>query len=221
MIKDDILIKGGEEIILVEKPTPPPTPKIRVQVLGHVTKAGSDFLLEGTVPILDVINQAGGPKPGAAMDRVKVRNGGQERIVNVERYRSGDVDANYFCKDGDVILIEQKPMTVIVFGEVSRPGDIAVDKDQTLADLVLQAGVTASANRSAVELIRRDEAGKVTRKRVNVIDIQRQKKEDVQLVDGDVLFVPPKVRKRGIVDYLSAIASPLWLLRSIAPGGPF
>lgn len=217
IIKDDILIKGGEEIILVEKPAAAPVPRINVQVLGHVTKAGSAFSLEGKVPILDVIDRAGGPKPGAAMDRVKVMNGANERFVNVEKYRGGDVDANYFCADGDIILIGEKPLKVIVFGEVTRPGDLAIDEGQTLADLVMSAGITGQADRRGVELIRKDSTGNVKRTKVDIINIQRQKKDDVALLDGDVLYVGPKNKKKGILGYLGAIASPLWLLRSINP----
>ncbi|MGV3720853.1 MAG: SLBB domain-containing protein [Actinomycetota bacterium] len=217
VIKDDILIRGGEEIILVEKPPPPPIARINVQVLGHVMKAGSAFSLEGKVPILDVIDRAGGPKPGAAMDRVKVMNGSKERIVDVEKYRGGDVDANYFCADGDIILLSEKELKVIVFGEVSRPGDVAIDKGETLSDLVMAAGMTGQADRRGVELIRKDKDGNVKRTKVDIINIQRQKKDDVTLVDGDVLYVGPKNKKKGILGYLGAIASPLWLLRSINP----
>jgi len=219
VIKDDILIKGGEEIILVVKPTVPPAPKLNIQIVGHVVRAGSSFTLDLPMPILDVIEKAGGPKPGAAMDRVKVINDGKERLVNIDKYRGGDIDANYYVKDGDVIHVVEKAMKVLVFGEVQRAGESAVDDGEMLSHAVMQAGISSTGTRGDVELIRQDQAGKVTRTNIALADIQRQKKPDVPLKDGDVLFVKPKNKKKGILGYLSAIASPLWLLRSIAPGG--
>lgn len=216
--KDDIMITGGEEIIVVERPEVQRPEAVKIQVLGHVMKTG--FLsFEGNPPLLEVLDKAGGVRQGAAMDRIKVMNGTSEQIVNIEKYAAGDVSANYFCKTGDVILVSEKPLKVLVFGEVTRPGDIAIDEDKTLARVLLEAGLAAGADRTKVELIREVPGGKVERKTINVVDIERQKKDDVKLLRGDVLYVPPKVRKKGIVDYLSAIASPLWLIRSIAPVG--
>lgn len=216
--KDDIEIKGGEEIILVEKAEIPKPEAVKVQVLGHVVRTGY-ISFEGNPPLLEVLDKAGGPKPGAALDRVKVINGNTEQLINIEKYMSGDVNANYFCKNGDVILMMEKPLKVLVFGEVQRPGEIAIDENKTLAQVVLEAGLGGSADRRKVELIREMPGGKVERKSINITDIERQKKDDVKLMRGDVLFVPSRKQGgKGIMRFLGQIVAPLWLMRSIVPG---
>lgn len=215
--KDDIMIKGGEEIIVVEKIEVQKAEAVKVQVLGHVVKTGF-ITFEGNPPLLEVLDKAGGPKPGAALDRIKVLSGQSELSVDIGKYMGGDVGANYFCKNGDVILVSEKPLKVLVFGEVARPGEVAIDEEKTLARVLLEAGVNQAADRGKIELIRELKDGKVERKTYNLTDIERQKKDDIKLMRGDVLFVPPKKTKKGIGYYLGAIASPVWLLRSISPG---
>lgn len=218
--KDDILIKGGEEIIVVERPEVQRAAPIRVQVLGNVSKSGF-VSFEGNAPILEVLDRAGGPKAGSALDHVKIVSGKNEHFVDVDKYMRGDVSANYFCRDGDIITVLERPLKVVVFGEVARPGDVAINEGETLAKVILNSGVTANGDRTKVELIREGKDGKVERKTYNVVSIERQKKEDIPLLRGDVLFVPNRTRKKGLVDYLGMIASPLWLLRTIAPTGGF
>ncbi|MCC2672727.1 MAG: polysaccharide export protein, partial [Armatimonadetes bacterium] len=216
--KDDIEIKGGEEIILIEKPEAPRPEPVRVQVLGHVTKTGY-MTFEGNPPLLEVLDKAGGARPGASLERVKIINGGAEQLVNIEKYMAGDVTANYFCKNGDVILLMEKPLKVLVFGEVQRPGEVAIDENKTLAQVILEAGITGGADRKKVELIRELPGGKVERKSINVTDIERQKKDDVKLLRGDVVFVPSRKQGgSGIMKFLGNVAAPLWLIRSIVPG---
>lgn len=216
--KDDVLIKGGEEIIVVERPEVQRPEPVRVQVLGHVNKSGF-VSFEGNAPILEVLDKAGGAKSGAALDRIKVVNGKTERFIDLDKYVRGDVSANYFCHDGDVITVNEKPLKIVVFGEVARAGDIAVNEGESLTKVILNAGITPSADKSRVELIREAKDGKVERKTINLTSIERQKKVDIVLAPGDVLFVPSKSKKKNIVDYLSMIVTPIWLLRSIAPGG--
>jgi len=215
--KDDILIKGGEEIIVVEKVEVQRPEMVKVQVLGHVAKTGY-LSFEGNPPLLEVLDKAGGPKIGASLERIKVMSGNAEKLVDIGKYMSGDVTANYFCKNGDVILVSEKPLKVLVFGEVTRPGEVAIDEGKSLSRVLLEAGVSQAADRSKVELIREGKDGKVERKTISVTAIERQKKDDVPLMRGDVLFVPPKKNRKGIGYYLSAIASPIWLMRTIVPG---
>ena len=219
--KGDILIKGGEEIILVEKAEVPKAEAIKVQVLGHVAKTGY-ISFEGNPPLLEVLDKAGGAKPGAAMDRIKVINGATEQLVNIEKYMAGDITANYFCKNGDVVLMLEKPLKVLVFGEVTRAGEISIDENKTLAQVVHEAGISGQADKGKVELIRELPGGKVERKNINITDIERQKKDDVKLMRGDVLYVPSKKPgAKGIMGALQKVIAPLWLIRTIMPSAGY
>nr|AQQ74445.1 hypothetical protein [uncultured bacterium] len=72
-----------------------------------------------------------------------------------------------------------------------------------------------------MEIIRELAGGKIEKKEYNVRDIMKQKKEDVALKPGDVIFVPHKKIKRGLGYYLSNVASPVFIFRALVPGAFF
>jgi len=220
---NDVILKGGEEIIILEKPEAPPVPEapkpepLRLTVLGAVQKPGT-FEIELDATILEIIEKAGGVKPAADLEKVSVKgaNHPQTLMVNVEKYIDGDVAAGYVGQRGDVIIIPEKPLKVLAFGEVGKPGEYPVRQGERVLDVYLAAGVGMNADPTRTQLIRRGKDGKPIYKTVNVRDIMRGKdKGNEELVAGDVLFIPPKKSKGGFLNYLAGIASPLWLLRSV------
>lgn len=212
----DILLKGGEEIVVLERPTATKPDTVRVTVLGAIEKPGS-VEAEVGIPIVDVIEKAGGARPGADLERVTVRGPGHRgpALINVERYINGDTSAGYRVQSGDEIVVPEKPLRVLVFGEVQKPGEVAVGAQERVLNVYLAAGVTPNADLARAELIRRGADGKPVKKTLNLREAMKGKDgENVALRGGDVLFIPGKRGpKRGIVDYLGTLTSPLWLLR--------
>ncbi len=216
--KDDILIKGGEEIILVERPALQKADPIRFRILGEGVVRPGDVTTEGPLSLLGALEKVGGPKPGAELEMVEVTRPGVKEplIVNLDAYSFGDVSANYVCQEGDIITVRTKANRVLLVGEVSQAGYRNIRTSDTLMGLILSAG-GVNGDLSKTELIRRKPGNKVERQEIDVRQIMKDRKPDVQLAKDDVIFVPHKKIKRGPLYYLERIASPLWLIRSIAP----
>jgi polysaccharide biosynthesis/export protein len=216
--QDDFDIVGGEEIILLEKaPEVKPEP-VRYTVLGHVVKPGS-FSVEGQTSILEVLEKAGGPKPGAELERVEVTGPAHpaKTLVNVDKYILGDTEANYICQQGDVFVIPSKPYKVLLVGEVAAKGWRSIREGETLLPLFLEAGVAGDGDYSKTQIIRRGKDGKPVYKTVNIRDIMKQKRPDEVLYADDVIFIPHKKVKKNLPYYLGNVLGPAWLLRSLVP----
>ncbi len=217
--EDDFLIKGGEEIILTERPAVQKPDPIKFKVLGEGVNKPGEITTEGNISILEAIERAGGFKPSADLELVEVfgPNHKQTKIVDVEKYMFGDVTANYVVQGTDVIKVPLKKLEISVLGEVGRPGVMNIRETETLLSVYLAAGRSTGGDATKAQLIRRGKDGKAVFKVVNIREIEKQKKPDLPLMAGDVVFVPHKKTKRGLVYYLQAIATPLWLARSISP----
>jgi protein involved in polysaccharide export with SLBB domain len=214
-VKDELLIRGGEEIVVLERPTVQKPDPIHVTVLGEVAKPGT-VEVEAGATILDVLEQAGGLNPGAdpAAVVVKAPGDGAERPVNVERYLAGDTSAGYTPRGGDTLIVPERPLRVLVFGEVLKPGPVALPAGARVLDAYLQAGVSKEAQASGAELVRRGPDDRPITRKVNLADVTRGRdKENVPVEDGDVLFIPGKKPKRSFLEQLNTFLAPLWLLR--------
>lgn len=98
----------------------------------------------------------------------------------------------------DVINIPiDQIINVFVFGAVRNPGALQVklSKRFTLLQAIAQAGGTAEgASKSGIVIKRKDnKTGKETEIKVNLKDIIKGKKPDIELQEGDVVYVPESV----------------------------
>lgn len=218
---DDFLLEGGEEVLVLERPSAVKPEDLRVNVLGAVQKPGSVAVSEGTT-ILDVLDKVGGASPGADLQRVIVKGPAHAAplTVNVARYMGGDTASGYSVRAGDEVIVPEKPQRVLVVGEVLKPGELAVDANASVLDVYLQTGVTPNGDPARAQWIRRGANDKPVARTINLFDVMRGKtKATPVMAAGDVLFIPPKRgQKRGLLDYLGALASPVWLLRGLAGG---
>lgn len=213
----DFEIKGGEEIILLEKPIPLKIDPIRFTVLGAVAKPGT-FQVESAVSILEILDRAGGPQPGAELEKVEVSGPGHKNthFVDVEKYVSGDTSANYMSQADDVIVVKSKPHRILLVGDVAKKGWMAIGENVTLLQVYLDSGA-ASGDYEKTQVIRRGKDGKAVYTTVNIRDIEKQKKPDFKILPDDVVFIPHKKVKKGIGYFLNSVLGPAWLMRSLAP----
>jgi protein involved in polysaccharide export with SLBB domain len=211
----DILLEGGEEILVLARATAVKPEPVRVEVLGKLVAKPGTFEAEQGTTILQVLERVG-VLPGADRERVQVTgpNHTKPRIVNVAKYASGDTASGYTVQDGDQITVPEKPLRVLVVGEVQHQGEIAIDKGDTLLKVLIAAGMGPSSDQAKIELIRENAQGKADRKTINVRDIARRTKKDEELQAGDVLIVPNRKQKRSVLEYFSYITAPFFLFRS-------
>lgn len=149
----------------------------------------------GLPTVTRAIDLAGGIKPLADIRRIQLRRltkAGTEQIIDLNLWQllqAGDFSQDTLLQDGDTIFIPTasavnpaeiselattsfSPSTikVSVVGEVKSPGVVQVAPNTTLNQALLTAGGfnDARANRKAVDLIRLNPDGTVSKSKVNI-----------------------------------------------------
>lgn len=174
----------------------------RVAVIGAVERPGM-YELVGRQNLLQMISQAGGFKENAANEIFVLREGengitASIRIDLEDLIINGNQKLNIPLESNDVINVPvDKIIHVYVFGEVRNPGALQVktSKKITLLQAIAQAGgTTEGASKRGVVIKRKDlKTGKEIKINVNLKDIIKGKKPDIELREGDVVYVPESI----------------------------
>jgi len=173
-----------------------------VAVIGAVEKPGM-YELIGRLNLLQMVSKAGGFKENASNEIFVLREGEKGMTASIsidldDLLLNGDQKLNIPILPNDVINVPvDKLITVYVFGEVQNPGKIEVkmSKKITLLQAVGNAGgLTDGARKSGIRLKRKDrKTGRETEMKVNLGDIIKGKKRDIELQEGDVIIVPESI----------------------------
>jgi len=210
---------------------------------ANPTEGGGAGTAGGGLPtVTRALQLAGGIKPAADIRNVSIRRltkTGTEQTMNVNLWQllqAGDVNQDTLVQDGDTVIVPTatavspaeataladanfSPATirVSVVGEVKTPGAINVKPNTTLNQALLTAGGFSNgrARRSAVDLIRLNPDGSVTKRQV-AINMGEGINEQVNptLRDNDIILV----RRNGVAqvgDTLSTIFAPIGSVFSI------
>jgi len=173
----------------------------KVSVLGAVEEPGPYKLL-GRQTLLQLISQAGGLTRDAGDLIIVIRQiqDGTSTALKIsidDLFLKGDAKLNIPLEANDIINIPvDKTVFVYVFGQVKRPGALDVKKSNipTLLQAIAQAGgFSERASKKGVLIRRIDKEGKEHKVKVNVKDIIKGKKKDIQLLENDVVYVPETV----------------------------
>jgi polysaccharide export outer membrane protein len=172
-----------------------------VSVLGAVGTPGQ-YEIHGNQTLLQIIAQAGSLTEEAGDEIIIYRNqvDGEDKSLRIsieELFLNGDVSLNVRLQPDDIITVPpDKEVTIFVYGKVNKPGALLVKRSKipTLQRAIAQAGGFAEgASKGGVILTRKGEGGKETRIKVNVKDIIKGKKQDIQLKENDVIYVPESI----------------------------
>jgi polysaccharide export outer membrane protein len=172
----------------------------RVYLLGAVGTTGPYELL-GRLTLLKLLSQAGGLTPEAGNEIIITRQlpGGSKTSLKIsveDLMLKGDPSLDIPLQPDDIINVPvDKTVLIYITGQVRNPGVLQVRKSTipTLLRAIAQAGGFADrANKGGVLIKRTDEAGKEVQIKVDVGDIMKGKRKDVQLQEGDVVIVPEK-----------------------------
>lgn len=167
----------------------------RVSLLGAVRSPGGLEIKEGTT-LAAALASSGGPGPTADLHRVTITHaGGSEQTVDMAQTdRTGRVGPNPVLQAGDIIVVpEGAPPTVLVLGDVARPGSYPLPQEARLLDAISQAGGAAEkADLRRVTVARPGVSGS------RVLDLQpllakgdtTHPELNVLLHPGDTIFVP-------------------------------
>jgi len=172
-----------------------------VSVLGAVKNPGAYEIL-GQQTLLHIISKAGGLTNDAGEDIIIMRQSQDGSSISLKisvdgLFLKGDPDLNIPLQPKDIINVPiDKIVHVYVFGQVKNPGALDVKKSNipTLLRAIAQAGgFSERASKGGVILKRKDESGNEKTTKVNVKDIIKGKKKDIQLMENDVVIVPETI----------------------------
>jgi polysaccharide export outer membrane protein len=174
----------------------------RVAVIGAVENPGM-YELIGRLSLLQMISRAGGFTEKASNELFVLReaNNGNSATICIDLEDllvNGNQKLNIPLKANDVINVPvDKIIHVYVWGEVKKPGalEVKMSKKITLLQAIAQAGgTTDGASKGGVVIKRKDKkTGKERKIKVNLKDIIKGKKPDIELLEGDVVYVPEKI----------------------------
>ncbi len=220
--------KGSANITLQSGDTITVLPEVkRVYVLGFVKNPGPIQLVEEvtTTPegveivgrasvgakIIELIKKAGGVLPNGSTRRIELRRGGKESDkVIVDLYRvlvlGEESEEDIKVNPGDVIYVPPILKSVKVLGQVRNPGVYELVEGDRIRDIILKTGgITEKAAREGGELERVENGKKVSYK-FNVANVlQGIEKDNLELKDGDTLYIP---ELRRLVYVLGQVNSP-------------
>jgi polysaccharide export outer membrane protein len=172
-----------------------------VSVLGAIQTPGRHELL-GRQTVMDIIAKAGGltSEAGDEIYVMRRRADGSNSSIKIlidELILNGKAELNIPLEADDVINIPiDKVVQIYVMGQVGNPGALDVKRSMipTLLRAIAQAGGFGErAAKGGVIIKRIKEDGSEERIKVNVKDIIKGKKEDIQLEEGDVVIVPETI----------------------------
>ena len=116
---------------------------------------------------------------------------GGATLIDLDRLlKEGDASLNIHVEPNDTIYVS-KAETVVVYGEVQKPGTYVLEgKETTMLELLKAGGLTKFAAPNRTRLIRVVD-GKEKSIQVRVGDIIKgEKTRDVMLQAGDVMVIP-------------------------------
>jgi polysaccharide export outer membrane protein len=165
----------------------------QVAVLGAVRNPGAYYILSNR-SLLQLIVDAGGLSAEAGQRCFVLRSTGQRIEIDLaDLMTTGNPKWNIPIYPGDIMNIPTgSKVFVYLLGEIKTPGplEIGYGSPITLLTAIAKAGgLTANASKT-IQIRRKDEEGKVTVLKVNLKDIMKGKKPDVELQPGDVINVP-------------------------------
>ncbi|MBN1828346.1 MAG: polysaccharide biosynthesis/export family protein [Deltaproteobacteria bacterium] len=195
LLKDNYLKDPQVTIVIVEFQSK------KVYLIGAVSSPGPYDIL-GRLTLLKLIAQAGGLDADAGDEIIVMRQlpEGKKTSIKIsveDLIMKGDPELDIPLQPEDVVSIPvDKTILIYVTGQVIMPGALEVKESNipTLLRAIAQAGgFSERASKGGVIIKRKDSSGKETRIKVNVNDIIKGKKRDVQLQENDVIIVSEKL----------------------------
>ncbi|MHB9037801.1 MAG: polysaccharide biosynthesis/export family protein [Armatimonadota bacterium] len=116
---------------------------MQVQVSGEATRPGT-YVLNGLATVFNALYQAGGPKKTGSLRHISlVRSGSPTRNIDLYDFLlKGSKEKDLLLEDGDSIFIYPVGPTMVIGGEVVRPGRYEPNFPMTLGEALKMAGGT-------------------------------------------------------------------------------
>jgi polysaccharide export outer membrane protein len=170
-----------------------------VTIVGEVVRPGV-FPITMARRFSDLLSMAQGMKPTAGRQiTISHRGSTETRTIKYDPDNLAQMD--FELQPGDVVSVSKAGLVYVV-GEVNYPAGLAMDQEETLSLLRAIALVRGPARDAALNkttILRKDSAGKMTTIPVKLKDLLHAKAEDVNLIAGDVVYVPSSSSMKGFM----------------------
>jgi len=184
----------------------------QIYVVGEVRRPGS-YMVSSAGTALTALYASGGPTTNGSLRNVEVRRGGRtvDRLDVYDYLVRGDASHDVRLQTGDVLFVPVHVPRVRILGEIARPATYEVTGNETLADLLHNAGgfeATASLQRVLIDrILPPSERTATGRERVTIdvssASLTESAGKSIPLQNGDVVrvfAVAERVRNRIFVD---------------------
>jgi polysaccharide export outer membrane protein len=195
-------------------------PGAPVSVTGEVTQPGVYSVSRVSGNPREAILSAGGAKESASLKRVRLIRATLPKPVIIDLTPDSEdplPEEAARLQEGDILVVPARQ--AVILGAVSAPGPVPLRGDETLLD-ILPARVNEGSDIRKIMVVRAADV-KHNRETKEEYDLEKYFKEgDAEIVvpirDGDLVYVPPKSRKKGLFgtgfNFFSILGMARWLL---------
>ncbi len=172
----------------------------QVHILGEVERPGT-YRIPASTRLFEALQYAGGALERGSERRVGLRReGGGSRTVDLLSFKqNGNLDANPYLLDNDVIFVPLLQKVVQVAGTVKRPGTYELRSEKSLEDILKVAGgFTPGIDGGAPIKVIRYVNGT---KEVTDVENTPSERRRFQLEGADVIVVPHILTGKNKFDY--------------------
>jgi len=130
---------------------------ISVSIFGQVTREGN-YTLSALNSVLNALVLADGLKGNGSVRNIKILSGGQERTVDIYEFlSSGNIAADYYLKNNDVIYVPIANRIITAAGQLRRTGRFELKENEGFKDLMIfTEGLTSNGREENIEILRKE-----------------------------------------------------------------
>lgn len=172
----------------------------QVHILGEVYHPGT-YRVPVSTRLSEAVQMAGGVTERGSERRIELRrDAGEDRKVDLRSFKVlGNLDANPYLLDNNVVFVPLQGKVVRIEGTVKRPGTYELTREKTLKDVIHLAGGFTSGvgNPTPIKVIR------FAHKDKEVIDVENQEeaRRSFTVENADVIVVPHFLTEKKSFDF--------------------
>jgi polysaccharide export outer membrane protein len=195
--KDDIPLEPEDRIVI-------PVGSLDVFVTGEVTK--SSWVNVVAISRLRSVVTPFLTKYSSIRDiTIRASDGGERRYDIFRAERDGDLGEDPFLRPGDTVIVNRAERRIEIKGAVYKPGMYQPVRGESLNEIVLRYGDGLLPEaRADFTILERVATADQPNGEVRLIDLTG--KLSVNLIDGDIMYIPSKSEYLPVIYYEGAIS---------------
>ena len=190
----------------------------RIQINGAVFRPNSYAFYEN-MKISNLIKLADGLREDVYKDRAKIVRKKDDLTnevinINLKSVLSGDVDSDIQLKKEDIVTIYsildfKEKFNVKIFGEINKPGEYEYIENQSLNDLIIEAGGLTGVASKKIEIsrmIKSEDLDDTKTDKIEIFNFEINTESNEQVKNFDLKpFDVINIRKMAVVEVPQAV----------------